>query len=111
MVESSEEAASALARGRVPVLAPARWLRSADELPHTWAVTSDSLAAYLATLLGAEGIVLLKPVSGGAELLDDYFSEALARGMWWRCLAASDADRLSQLIEELSGRSGVEAAN
>jgi aspartokinase-like uncharacterized kinase len=111
LVESSEEASGALTRGRIPVLAPSRWLRSADELPHTWAVTSDSLAAYLATLLGAEGLVLLKPVSGGSELLDDYFSEALARGMWWRCLAADDVERLSQVIAELSGRSGVKAAN
>jgi aspartokinase-like uncharacterized kinase len=76
------------ARGAVPVLAPYRWLHAADELPHSWEVTSDSLAAYLATLLGAEELVLLKPVAGGEELADPYFRRTLAAGMRWRVVSA-----------------------
>src|SRR5688572_22505871 len=33
---------------KVPVLAPYRWLRQADPLPHSWTVTSDSIAAWVA---------------------------------------------------------------
>lgn len=64
-----------------PVLAPSRWLRAADELPHSWDVTSDSLAAYLAMLLGAERLVLVKAKAGGRELVDGYFERALPAGM------------------------------
>ena len=38
----------ALSAGHVPVLAPSRWLREADPLPHAWTVTSDSIAAWVA---------------------------------------------------------------
>jgi (4-(4-[2-(gamma-L-glutamylamino)ethyl]phenoxymethyl)furan-2-yl)methanamine synthase len=71
------------ARGGIPVLAPARWLMAADEVPHTWEVTSDSLAAYLATLLGLEELLLIKPVAGGIELLDPYFPRVTPAGLRW----------------------------
>jgi aspartokinase-like uncharacterized kinase len=74
----------------LPVLAPSRWLRAADELPHSWEVTSDSLAAYLATLLGADELVLVKPVAGGRELLDPWFDRALPAGLPWRVIGAPD---------------------
>ena len=45
LVEESGAIAGVLARGRVAVLAPYRWLRAADALPHSWDVSSDSLAA------------------------------------------------------------------
>lgn len=76
--------------GRVPVLAPSRWLRAADELPHHWDVTSDALAAYLATLLGADALWFLKPVPGGRELLDPWFDRALPAGLPWRVLGARE---------------------
>jgi aspartokinase-like uncharacterized kinase len=52
-------------RGRIPVLAPRRWLDevdapSADPLPPSWDVTSDAIAARVAVALGAEELVLLK---------------------------------------------------
>jgi 5-(aminomethyl)-3-furanmethanol phosphate kinase len=75
--------------GAVPVLAPSRWLRAADELPHSWTVTSDSLAAYLATLLGIEELVLVKPADGIAGLTDPYFPRAVAAGMRWRVVSAT----------------------
>jgi aspartokinase-like uncharacterized kinase len=88
----------ALDGGRVPILAPFRWLSAADELPHSWEVTSDSLAAYLATLLGADELVLVKPVGGGEELVDPYFRRALAAGMRWRVVGAREASLERALV-------------
>ena len=48
----------------VAVLAPYRWMRAADVLPHTWDATSDSVAAFVAGALDAERLVLVKPVDG-----------------------------------------------
>ena len=91
LVESAREIIQALDGRRVPVLVPYRWLRTADELPHSWKVTSDSLAAYLAGLLGAERLLLVKPRGGGiAELTDDYFTLALPIGIRSRCIGVED---------------------
>jgi 5-(aminomethyl)-3-furanmethanol phosphate kinase len=95
--------------GMVPVLAPARWLRATDELPHTWDVTSDSLAAYLATLLGADTLVLVKPVSGGAELMDPWFIRTVPAGMRWTVLAAGEIERLGEVLEEQPRNGGGES--
>jgi hypothetical protein len=57
-----------------------------DHLPHIWDVTSDSLAARVAVVFGAEELVLLKSVSwegddwqaaASAGVVDRYFPEAL----------------------------------
>ena len=48
LVHRRGEIARAHVRGRIPVLAPYRWLREADPLPHSWDVTSDSIAAWVA---------------------------------------------------------------
>jgi aspartokinase-like uncharacterized kinase len=62
----------------VPVLAPYRWLRDADPLPHSWDVTSDSIAAWVAGQVGAERLVLVKPPGAKeGELVDAYFTRAL----------------------------------
>lgn len=84
LVEDGAGIHAAHTLGAIPILAPSRWLRAADELPHSWDVTSDSLAAYLAMLLGADELILVKPVSGGLELLDPYFTRALPAGVRWR---------------------------
>lgn len=80
--------------GAVPVLRPSRWLRATDELPHSWEVTSDSLSAYIATLLGASELVLVKPVSGGAELLDPFFLRAIGAGIRWRVVGVAEVGRV-----------------
>lgn len=98
LVEDRAGILAAHAEGRVPVLAPARWLRATDELPHTWDVTSDSLAAYLATLLGADRLVMVKPVAGGVELMDSWFLRTLPAGIRWSVLAIGEMERLSDVL-------------
>jgi len=52
----------ALPRGAV-ILLPYRVLRERDPLPHTWDVTSDTIAAWVASELGTD-LLLLKSVDG-----------------------------------------------
>ena len=61
MVADASEIAAACDAGRVPVLAPSRWLRAADPLPHSWEATSDSIAAWVAGAVGARRLILIKP--------------------------------------------------
>jgi 5-(aminomethyl)-3-furanmethanol phosphate kinase len=75
---------TALDAGRLPVLAPFAWLRHVDPLPHSWDVTSDSIAAWVAGELGARRLVLIKPPGAlrrGAELVDAHFAQALPTGI------------------------------
>jgi aspartokinase-like uncharacterized kinase len=68
--------------GHVRVLAPYRWLRDADPLPHSWDVTSDSIAAWIAGILGARRLVLVKPPgAAGDDLLDPFFPRARPPGV------------------------------
>jgi aspartokinase-like uncharacterized kinase len=51
-------------RPRSPrVFLPYRAMRDRDPLPHTWEVTSDTIAAWVASVIHAP-LVLLKPVDG-----------------------------------------------
>jgi 5-(aminomethyl)-3-furanmethanol phosphate kinase len=58
-----DAARAATARGRTPILLPAALL-AADPLPASWAVTSDSIAAWVAGAGHAARLVLVKPVDG-----------------------------------------------
>ena len=66
---------------QVPVLAPYRWLREADPLPHSWDVTSDSIAAWVAGQVGARQLILVKPPgatdAANRKMVDPYFTRAL----------------------------------
>ncbi len=57
-------AREAAARGRASILLAATLVIEADPLPHSWQVTSDSIAAWIAGLVGAARLVLLKDVDG-----------------------------------------------
>jgi 5-(aminomethyl)-3-furanmethanol phosphate kinase len=75
----STEMAAAWRGGHIPVLAPYRWLRRADPVPHSWDATSDSIAAWIAITLRAAHLVLLKPVSGAlAGIVDGQFRTVMA---------------------------------
>jgi aspartokinase-like uncharacterized kinase len=73
--------------GSVTIFAPYRWMRASDPLPHTWDVTSDSVAAVVAGALGARELLLVKVVSGTPETLADAFLPfARPAGLAVRCL-------------------------
>jgi aspartokinase-like uncharacterized kinase len=81
----------------LPVLAPYQWLRATDPLPHSWDVTSDSIAAWVAGAVGAERLLLLKPVSDGG--VDKYF-ECVRAGLDVRVLAVDTIDTIQTVLAE-----------
>ncbi len=106
LARTADEAAGAIDARRVPVLAPAEWLRAADPLPHSWDVTSDSLAAWLAGTLGARRLVLIKPdgVRTGAGAVDAHFVRALPAGVAHLVLGADRLHALASALDEQAGR-------
>lgn len=62
-VAHESELIEALAQARVPVWLPSASVLAADDVPHSWEVTSDSLAAWLARRLGAAQLVLVKSLA------------------------------------------------
>ena len=104
-VESAAAIAAAHGAGALPVLAPARWLRTVDVLPHSWEVSSDSIAAFLAGALGADGLLLIKPVGGAvAALVDGYFARARPMGVPAAVLGIDEIDRLDGALAALMER-------
>jgi 5-(aminomethyl)-3-furanmethanol phosphate kinase len=81
LVDEPGAIAGALAAGRIAVLAPSRWLRAADPLPHSWDATSDSVAAFVAGALEASRLVLVKPAQVGAEGMDRCFAAVAPVGL------------------------------
>lgn len=77
--------------GRTPVLAPYRWLRTADPLPHSWDVTSDSIAAWVAGAVGARRLLLVKP-PGAREgtRVDPSFASVLPAHVVAECVTADE---------------------
>jgi aspartokinase-like uncharacterized kinase len=71
LIHLPNEVEAAHGAGKIPVLAPHTWMRAADPLPHSWDVTSDSIAAFIAGALGAGELILLKPVDGRLDALVD----------------------------------------
>jgi 5-(aminomethyl)-3-furanmethanol phosphate kinase len=118
LVTGPDEVAKVLAEGLLPVLAPFRWLREVDPLPHGWHVTSDSIAAWVAARLSARRLVLLKSLegvpgtSGGgvaeaplrsaalAGIVDEYFERAVEPGLESWVLSGREPERLSELLRE-----------
>lgn len=94
---------TALEARQVPVLAPFRWMRDADPLPHGWEVTSDSIAAWMAGATGARRLVLVKPpgARGGKtddELVDAHFLRAIPVGVTPVVVAADQTAVLRRAV-------------
>jgi aspartokinase-like uncharacterized kinase len=95
LVTDPGEIAAALGEAHLPVLAPSHWLRDADPLPHTWDVTSDSIAAWVAGAVGARCLVLVKPPGAGAsDSVDKYFHCALPAHVTSVIVSAEQVDAL-----------------
>jgi aspartokinase-like uncharacterized kinase len=102
IVDEPGDVREVLSARQIPIIAPARWMRSADALPHSWEVTSDSIAAFVAGALGAARLALIKPAASD-DAVDRYFRTALPAGM--SCLIVS-----WEGIEELSDWLSVQSA-
>jgi 5-(aminomethyl)-3-furanmethanol phosphate kinase len=98
LVDEPGAVVETVALGRAAVLAPSRWMRSADVLPHSWEATSDSIAAFVAGALDAARLILIKPTAAG-ETVDAYFTAALPRGLPYSVIGY---DRIEQLPQRLS---------
>jgi aspartokinase-like uncharacterized kinase len=62
LADSAAAIRAALRAGAVPVWVPTRMVLKAKEVPPRWDVTSDSLAAWLAGVLGAKLLLLVKSI-------------------------------------------------
>jgi dihydroneopterin aldolase len=94
VVDSLSGIRSALRDGLVPVWAPRRMVRRADDVPASWDVTSDSLAAWLAGRVGARHLLLVKRVDAGAEPIgaESLAASGIVDAAFPRFLAASSAE-------------------
>jgi aspartokinase-like uncharacterized kinase len=101
LVDGEGGIAAAVQAARLPVLAPYRWLRAADPLPHSWEVTSDSIAAWLAGQVRARRVVLIKPAHAEpAQLVDSSFLRTLPRGVEHLVVTADDLGQLDVALRE-----------
>jgi 5-(aminomethyl)-3-furanmethanol phosphate kinase len=102
LVTTPDEIAGAFERINVPVLAPSRWLRDADPLPHSWDVTSDSIAAWVARILAAPTLVLVKPpgVRFDPSAVDAYFPRALDHHVTPVVVAADDIEGIRSALAQ-----------
>ncbi len=102
LVEEPGSIGVAVGAGRPAVLAPYRWMRSADVLPHSWDATSDSVSAFIAGALDAVHLVLVKPRDGPPEeMVDSCFLLVLPADLPWTVIGW---DRLGELPELLRRR-------
>jgi aspartokinase-like uncharacterized kinase len=104
IVVDPAEIPTAQRSGRLPVLAPSRWLQAEDPLPHSWDVTSDSIAAWVAGSLAVSRLVLIKPPGTSGvpldSLVDAYFSRAIPAGVTPIVVDAGRADELRSALED-----------
>jgi dihydroneopterin aldolase len=79
LADSLDAIGRALEAKRVPVWMPSRMVLAAADVPHSWDVTSDSLAAWLAGKVGARQLLLVKHIGSGDKTLP--LHELVARGI------------------------------
>jgi aspartokinase-like uncharacterized kinase len=97
MVEEPGAVEEAIGKAGVAVLAPSRWMRAADVLPHTWEATSDSVAAFVAGALDAERLILVKPAGESETSVDPCFRSVLSAGLPYTVLPWDRVGELAQL--------------
>jgi aspartokinase-like uncharacterized kinase len=94
LVDEAGAVPGALDQG-VAVLAPYRWMRAADVLPHSWNATSDSVAAFVAGAFEASVLVLIKPVdSSDPAMVDPCFVSVLPSNLPWVAMSWEQVEQL-----------------
>ena len=108
--DSVVQIASTLKAQRVPVWMPSHMVLGGDDVPASWDATSDTLAAWLARVLGASSLILVKsvrvtePHADAEELVrrgwvDPLFPRAAAgAGCPIRVLGSGDQAYLARLL-------------
>ena len=93
LAESAAAIRAAVRAGTVPVWAPTRMVLKAKDVPASWDVTADSLAAWLAGLLGAKLLLLVKSSEApqGPVRAADLAARGVVDPCFPRFLAASGA--------------------
>jgi aspartokinase-like uncharacterized kinase len=76
---SPKEIEQALADGKIPVWMPSAMAIPASDIPTSWDVTSDSLAAWLTGRLSAQALLLVKQSRAFTE--HDGVADLMARGI------------------------------
>jgi aspartokinase-like uncharacterized kinase len=97
IVEEPGAIEEAIGKAGVAVLAPSRWMRAADVLPHTWQATGDSVAAFVAGALDADRLILVKPALESATTVDPCFRSVLPAGLPYTVLPWDRVSELAQL--------------
>ena len=93
LADSTAAIGRAVKAAKVPVWLPTRMALAAREIPWSWDVTSDSLAAWLAGRLGARRLVLVKHVTPAEKSVStkDLAVRGIVDPAFPRFLAASGA--------------------
>jgi len=93
LAESAAAIRATMRAGTVPVWAPTRMVLKAKDVPTSWDVTSDSLAAWLAGVLGAKLLLLVKSseTPQGPVRAADLAARGVVDPCFPRFLAASGA--------------------
>ncbi len=95
LVDEPGAVMAGLDQAAVVVLAPYRWMRAADVLPHTWNATSDSVAAFVAGAFDAAYLVLIKPVdSSDPRIVDPCFASVLPSNLPWMAISWEQVEEL-----------------
>ena len=63
-VDNLYDAKSILKKEDIVILLPSKIVLSNDELPHSWDITSDSIAVYIAKLLNLSNVIIATDVDG-----------------------------------------------
>jgi len=99
MVEDPGAVEESVGMAGVAVLAPSRWMRAADVLPHSWQATSDSVAAFVAGALDAARLILVKPASDeSATTVDPCFRSVLPAGLPWTVVPRGRVSEMARLL-------------
>ena len=77
LADTIEAIAEAHAQGHAALWLPARMALAANELPESWDLTSDSLAAWLAAELGAARLTLVKSAPAPGPMPADWAASGL----------------------------------
>lgn len=117
---STAEIEAVLGGGRIPVWLPSAMALAAPDIPQSWNITSDSLAAWLAGELAADTLLLVKQsraFSAGDTLaalsargiVDAGFSAMLPAGVELRLAGPQDASTAAPLLSS-GGLPGIRLA-